>query len=66
MDKQPFDIIHTESSCGGGSQQIRILTESQGKIRRGYRVDIVCCPHSEKLRPAPRYGVDAVPVPINK
>ncbi|MEG0279271.1 MAG: glycosyltransferase family 4 protein [Morganella sp. (in: enterobacteria)] len=66
MDKHPFAILHTESSCGWGGQEIRILTESQGMIRRGYRVVIVCCPDSEILRQAPRYGVDAVALPIYK
>ena len=30
MSKSVLSILHTESSCGWGGQEIRILTESQG------------------------------------
>jgi len=46
-DKNSLRIVHTESSCGWGGQEVRILTESQGMIRRGHHVQIVCNAKSE-------------------
>jgi len=39
---EPLRIVHTESSCGWGGQELRILTESEGMIRRGHDVRIIC------------------------
>jgi hypothetical protein len=36
----PMFIVHTEASCGWGGQEIRILTEAEGMIERGHRVEI--------------------------
>ncbi|MBN2654254.1 MAG: glycosyltransferase family 4 protein [Nitrospirae bacterium] len=41
-------ILHTESSTGWGGQEIRILRESLGMIKRGYKV-IIATPESGKL-----------------
>ncbi len=59
-------IIHTESSCGWGGQEIRILSESRGMIGRGHSVTIVCPPSSGIYQAAADYGVPAVAVPIYK
>ncbi|CDG23272.1 WalR protein [Xenorhabdus poinarii G6] len=66
MAGKTLNILHTESSCGWGGQEIRILTESQGMIQRGHHVVIVCCPTSTLYREAHHYGVPVVALPIEK
>ena len=39
-------IVHTESSLDWGGQQIRVLSESQGLIRRGHDVKLLCPPEA--------------------
>ncbi|MCX7897681.1 MAG: glycosyltransferase family 4 protein [Rhodocyclaceae bacterium] len=55
-------IVHTESSCGWGGQEIRILEEAQGLSERGHDVRILCprqsCIYEEgSKRGAPVYAV---------
>ena len=57
-------VLHTESSCGWGGQEIRILTEAAGMIARGHQVMIACPPESRIFGEAPRFGVDAISLPI--
>lgn len=59
-------ILHTESSCGWGGQEIRILSESQGMIRRGHEVHIVCPPEAILAREAARFGVPLTPLAIDR
>ncbi|HEJ9417745.1 TPA: glycosyltransferase family 4 protein [Proteus mirabilis] len=66
MSKSVLSILHTESSCGWGGQEIRILTESQGMVQRGHHVTLVCCPNSKIAKAAPDYGVEVVTLPIEK
>ena len=66
MDKPVLSILHTESSCGWGGQEIRILTESQGMIRRGHRVSLICCPNSRIAKVASEYGIHIITLPIEK
>lgn len=66
MSKSVLSILHTESSCGWGGQEIRILTESQGFIQRGHRVALVCCPHSKIAQVAANYGLEVITLPIEK
>lgn len=66
MSKSVLSILHTESSCGWGGQEIRILTESQGMIRRGHQVALVCCPTSKIAKAAPDYGIEVFTLPIEK
>ncbi|ACS83984.1 glycosyltransferase family 4 protein [Musicola paradisiaca] len=61
-----LNILHTESSCGWGGQEIRILTESQGMMKRGHKVTILCCPHSNIYREAQARGIAVVGLPIEK
>jgi len=42
MPDTPLRIAHSESSCGWGGQEIRILNESQGMLERGHDVRLVC------------------------
>ena len=39
-------IVHTESSLGWGGQEIRILSEAQGLIRRGHDVKLLYPPQA--------------------
>jgi glycosyltransferase involved in cell wall biosynthesis len=57
-------IVHTESSCGWGGQEIRILTEAQGMIASGHDVLVACPPESKIFLESSRYGVPAVALPI--
>ena len=59
-------ILHTESSCGWGGQEIRTLTESEGMIARGHEVTIACPEHSNIFREAQKRGIKAVALPIEK
>lgn len=59
-------IVHTESSLDWGGQQIRILSEAQGLIRRGHDVRLICPAHARILAQAADWGVPAVALPIEK
>ncbi len=59
-------IVHTESSCGWGGQEIRILSEARGMIERGHEVVVVCPPTSGIFRAAPARGVPTIALPIYK
>ena len=62
----PLAIIHTESSLGWGGQEIRILSESQGLIRRGHDVKLICPPEARICAEARNWGVPAIALPIAK
>jgi glycosyltransferase involved in cell wall biosynthesis len=62
----PLSIVHTESSLGWGGQEIRILSESQGLIRRGHDVRLLCPPEARIYSEAKNWGVPVVGVPIAK
>lgn len=57
-------ILHTESSCGWGGQEIRILEESRGMMARGHAVTIAAPAESRIFPEARRRGLDAVELPI--
>ena len=59
-----LSIVHTEASLGWGGQEIRILSESQGMIRRGHEVRLLCPPEARIYAEAPGYGVPAIALPI--
>ncbi|GAA5167297.1 glycosyltransferase family 4 protein [Viridibacterium curvum] len=63
---RPLHIVHTESSCGWGGQEIRILEESRGLIARGHRVTIVAPEVSNIFKRASEWGVPAVALPLLK
>lgn len=58
--------MHTESSLGWGGQEIRILSESQGLLRRGHRVTLLCPREARIFAEAQAWGVPAVALPIAK
>ena len=59
-------ILHTESSCGWGGQEVRTLTESEGMIGRGHEITIACPEHSNIYKEAKKRGIPAVALPIEK
>jgi glycosyltransferase involved in cell wall biosynthesis len=63
---KPLSIVHTESSLGWGGQEIRILAESQGLIRRGHAVTLLCPREARIHAEAASWGVPAVALPIGK
>lgn len=59
-------IVHTESSLGWGGQEIRILTEAAGMLKRGHAVTIVAPEESRIFREAGERGIPAVALPIGR
>jgi glycosyltransferase involved in cell wall biosynthesis len=57
-------IVHTESSCGWGGQELRTLTEAAGMRGRGHRVVLLCPPQAPMHAHALRLGVPVEAVPI--
>jgi glycosyltransferase involved in cell wall biosynthesis len=61
-----LNILHTESSCGWGGQEIRTLTESAGIMARGHQVTLACPQDSNIYQAAKARGINVVSLPINK
>ena len=59
-------ILHTESSTGWGGQEIRILTEAEGLLRRGHEVTLATPPSAEIFPAARKRGIPVAPLPIEK
>jgi glycosyltransferase involved in cell wall biosynthesis len=59
-------ILHTESSTGWGGQEIRILTEAEGMLRRGHHVTLVTPASAEICSAARKRGIPVVALPIEK
>jgi glycosyltransferase involved in cell wall biosynthesis len=59
-----LSIVHTESSLGWGGQEIRILSESQGLIRRGHEVRLISPPEARIHGEARNWGIPVVSLPI--
>jgi len=57
-------ILHTESSCGWGGQEIRILEEAQGLARRGHDLLIAAPPESRLYPEAQKRGFAVRALPI--
>jgi len=57
-------ILHTESSCGWGGQEIRILDEAQGMSMRGHDVVIAAPSEARIYEAALRRGLRAEALPI--
>jgi len=66
MSSQKLRIVHTESSCGWGGQELRILAESEGLLARGHQVEIVCCPESIIAAKACERGIPVTTLPIRR
>ena len=63
---KPLRIVHTESSLGWGGQEIRILSEAQGLMRRGHDVKLLCAPQARIHAESANWGVPVVALPIEK
>ena len=61
-----MNILHTENSLGWGGQEIRILTEAAGMIRRGHEVQLIAPRESRIFEEAPARGVPVTALPIAK
>jgi glycosyltransferase involved in cell wall biosynthesis len=59
-------IVHTESALGWRGQEIRILSESQGLMRRGHDVKLICPPEARIHAEAPGWGVPVIGLPIGR
>ncbi|MDH3310201.1 MAG: glycosyltransferase family 4 protein [Gammaproteobacteria bacterium] len=57
-------IVHTEASCGWGGQEIRILSEAAGFLRRGHGVHLLCPPQAHIYDEARRRGLPVTALPI--
>ena len=66
MKDRPLHIVHTESSCGWGGQELRILAEARGLIGRGHRVTLIAPVTARIFAEASRYRVPAIALPIEK
>lgn len=66
MDRRPLHIVHTESSCGWGGQEIRILTEAQGLQKRGHRLSLLTPEGACIAESARQRGITVVEIPIGK
>jgi hypothetical protein len=62
----PLRIAHTESSLGWGGQEIRILAESQGLMRRGHAVTLLCPGEARIHAEAAGWSVPALALPIGR
>ncbi|MEW6162047.1 MAG: glycosyltransferase [Nitrospirota bacterium] len=59
-------ILHTEASLGWGGQEIRILHESLGMIKRGYKVLVASPGESTISKKAKEAGINVSPVYFQK
>lgn len=66
LSHRSLNIVHTESSCGWGGQEIRILEESRGLIERGHNVTIVCPAEATIFTRARDWGVKTVAVDLRE
>src|SRR5256712_7712597 len=57
-------ILHTESSCGWGGQEIRILDEARGMSGRGHEVAIVAPREARIYEAALKRGLHVEALPI--
>ena len=63
---RPLAVVHTEASLGWGGQEIRILSESQGMIRRGHEVRLLCPAEARIYGEAPPWGIPVTALPIGR
>lgn len=59
-------IVHTESSCGWGGQELRILTEAQGLQNRGHKISLICPEQSNIYKAAPEFDLTPIALPIER
>jgi hypothetical protein len=49
-------IGHSESSCGWGGQEMRVLDEVAGMLERGHRVTLLCPRGDDNTGDSSRHG----------
>ena len=59
-----LSVLHTESSCGWGGQEIRVLNEAAGMQARGHQVAIACPEHSAIFEQSRQRGLMTLALPI--
>ena len=59
-------LVHTESSCGWGGQELRVLAEAAGMVDRGHEVLIVAPTEASILREAAKRGLPVAALPITR
>ena len=59
-------ILHTESSCGWGGQEIRILTEMAGMNARGHHTILICPAESNIFREGKKRGLETYALAVAK
>lgn len=64
--RRPLRIVHTENSLGWGGQEIRILTEAAGMIRRGHDLHLLCPPEATIHGAARARGIPVTPLPMGR
>lgn len=62
--KGGYRVLHTEWSNGFGGQEIRILTECLGMVRRGHQVELAGCPEGKLGRACREAGLVFHPLPM--
>jgi glycosyltransferase involved in cell wall biosynthesis len=65
-ERSKLFIAHTEASMGWGGQEIRTLTEAQGFLARGHRVELYAAEGARIVDGAPRFGVPVHALPIGR
>jgi glycosyltransferase involved in cell wall biosynthesis len=63
---KPLNILHTESSTVMGGQELRIVSEAAGMVRRGHSVMLAVPPQSWLKEHAERKGVRITQVALEK
>ncbi len=61
-----YTILHTEASNGWGGQEIRVIAEAEGLIRRGHRIIIAAPPDARIIKQAKVKGIETAPLLMEK
>ncbi|MBW2061869.1 MAG: glycosyltransferase family 4 protein [Deltaproteobacteria bacterium] len=61
---RPIKLLHTEWSRGWGGQEIRILADCEGFLKKGYRVTLACKPGSPIIKAAVNKGIPTKTFPF--
>src|SRR5688500_3050174 len=59
-------IVHTAAALDWRGQELRILSESQGLIRRGHDVKLICPSEARIHAEAPGWGIPVIGLPIGR
>lgn len=57
-------IVHSESSCGWGGQEVRVLEEAAGMLGRGHVVNLLCPREARIFDEAGKRGVPVAALPL--